>query len=141
MVPHPGYLSLGFHCKFFCFVWLWVLRELLKTQARLSRLFLSRGDQYLLSYDVFADEFSAPSLQNRANIIRVQNPYKIEKPPTKNAQNLAEYEYEKVTSVAPLSLVLNCTPCRTSASRSHAQCLRCPDQCDYHVGTKRRYRT
>ena len=76
-----NFAPLGFTANFFCFVWLWVLRELLKTQARLSRLFLSRGDQYLLSYDVFADEFSAPSLQNRANIVQST------KPPIKKKKN------------------------------------------------------
>jgi hypothetical protein len=48
----------------------WVPRDFLETQVRLSRLFLSHGDQYLLSYDNFADELSSPSLQNRANIIQ-----------------------------------------------------------------------
>jgi hypothetical protein len=76
-----NFAPLGFTAKFFCFMWLWVLMELLKTQARLSRLFLSPGDQYLLSYDDFADEFSAPSLQNRANIVQST------KPPTKNKKN------------------------------------------------------
>jgi hypothetical protein len=76
-----NFAPLRFTAKLFCFVGLWVLRELLKTQARLSRLFLSPGDQYLLSYDVFADEFSAPSLQNRANIV-----YST-KPPIKKKKN------------------------------------------------------
>ena len=51
-------------------MWLWAPRELLETQARLSRLFLSPGDQYLLSSDDYTDESSAPGLQNRANIIQ-----------------------------------------------------------------------
>jgi hypothetical protein len=47
-------------------------RDFLETQVRLSRLFLSLGDQYLLSYDNFADELSAPSSQSRANIVQSQ---------------------------------------------------------------------
>ena len=48
----------------------WVPRDFLETQVCLSRLCLSPGDSYLLSYDDFADELSAPGLQNKANIVQ-----------------------------------------------------------------------
>ena len=60
----------------------WVPRHILETPARLSRQFLSPGDQYLLSYDDFANESTAPGLQNRANFVHsTKLPIKIKKNP------------------------------------------------------------
>jgi hypothetical protein len=61
---------------------LWIPRGLLATQARLSRRFLSPGDQYLLSYDDFPDKFTGAGLQNRANIVQsTKTPIKNKKKP------------------------------------------------------------